>query len=148
MHDVQTAVEEVAREFARTSLERGQRKALEADDFRALVDAGLHLVAIPEEHGGTWVDLPTSLRPTAQMYLTLAHADPAVALVAAMHPAVLANWTAFPDGDEAWHRQREWVFETVRTGHWWGTVTSEPGSGGDIRNTRARARVEIGRAHV
>jgi alkylation response protein AidB-like acyl-CoA dehydrogenase len=28
----------------------------------------------------------------------------------------------------------------VRDGHWWGTITSEPGSGGDVLRTRATAR--------
>lgn len=60
-----------------------------------------------------------------------------------MHPAVLVSWMAnatAPDPfTQAWTRQRDWCFQTAREGHWWGTVTSEPGSGGDIMKTRAVA---------
>ena len=39
----------------------------------------------------------------------------------------------------AWLDQCAWAFGTARDGHWWGTVTSEPGSGGDVLQTRATA---------
>jgi alkylation response protein AidB-like acyl-CoA dehydrogenase len=37
-------------------------------------------------------------------------------------------------------KQREWVAQTALDGHWWGTITSEPGSGGDVMRSRAIAR--------
>ena len=40
----------------------------------------------------------------------------------------------------AWEAQRDWVFQTVRAGAWWGTIVSEPGSGGDMSKTKAVAR--------
>ena len=61
-----------------------------------------------------------------------------------MHPTVLSFWLATPDAPppfrEAWAEQRERVFQTAREGAWWGTITSEPGTGGDLAKTRAVAR--------
>lgn len=47
--------------------------------------------------------------------------------------------------------QKRWVFETAMDGHFWGTITSEPGSGGDFLRTKATATaVEgiVGRYHI
>src|SRR2546422_311956 len=41
---------------------------------------------------------------------------------------------------ESFAAQRAEVFRTVLAGHWWGTVTSEPGSGGDIAKTKTVAK--------
>jgi alkylation response protein AidB-like acyl-CoA dehydrogenase len=80
------------------------------------------------------------------VYRTLAAGDPSVALVAAMHPAVLAFWLgtdAVPEPHaDAWVDQRTRIFEGVRRGAWWGTISSEPGSGGDHRRTASTARRE------
>jgi alkylation response protein AidB-like acyl-CoA dehydrogenase len=63
-----------------------------------------------------------------------------------MHPLVLASahWLGSPPApppySEAWEEQRSRIFQTVRDGAWWGTVISEPGSGGDSARTRATAR--------
>jgi alkylation response protein AidB-like acyl-CoA dehydrogenase len=63
-----------------------------------------------------------------------------VALVAAMHPSVLGYWLATPDGGRAdWAEQRRAVFASAVAGSQWGTITSEPGSGGDISRTRTVA---------
>jgi alkylation response protein AidB-like acyl-CoA dehydrogenase len=57
-----------------------------------------------------------------------------------MHPAVIAFWLASPDASQAeWERQRSAVFASALTGEQWGTITSEPGSGGDIFRTKATA---------
>ncbi len=65
-----------------------------------------------------------------------------------MHPAVLAFWLATPEVPEpdaaAWRRQRDEIFATVQAGAWWGTVTSEPGSGGDVTRSRTTARRDPG----
>src|SRR5262249_34677996 len=64
-------------------------------------------------------------------------------LVSAMHPSVLAVWLASPTVPtpyrDLWTSQRRYVFETARAGAWWGTITSEPGSGGDLTRTKATA---------
>jgi alkylation response protein AidB-like acyl-CoA dehydrogenase len=63
-----------------------------------------------------------------------------------MHPSVLGFWLATPTAPEpfaaAWDEQRRAIFQTVLHGAWWGTITSEPGSGGDMLRTRAVARAD------
>ncbi len=57
-----------------------------------------------------------------------------------MHPAVIAFWLASPDPSQPdWEEQRHAVFASAVAGEQWGTITSEPGSGGDIGRTRATA---------
>ena len=72
----------------------------------------------------------------------MALGDPSVSLVSAMHPLVLSPWripnVPKPHSD-AWAQQRREVYETVVSGMWWGTIVSEPGSGGDRSKTRAVA---------
>ncbi len=61
-----------------------------------------------------------------------------------MHAAVLFFWlldeTAPAPWTEPWQAQRDEIFAHVRAGRWWGTIASEPGSGGDLLATKARAR--------
>jgi alkylation response protein AidB-like acyl-CoA dehydrogenase len=46
-----------------------------------------------------------------------------------------------PEPDTAaWREQCEAIFDSVERGAWWGTITSEPGSGGDVKRTKAVAR--------
>lgn len=102
---------------------------------RALIDLSLPVAA-----GGTWRDRQSSVRPIADALRVLAAADPSPALVSAMHPAVLSFWLANEaPGDVAWEVQRAAVFATAAGGAQWGTLTSEPGSGGDIMRTRSTA---------
>jgi alkylation response protein AidB-like acyl-CoA dehydrogenase len=54
-----------------------------------------------------------------------------------MHPAVTGYWLA-NTGAEL-EEQGRWVAQTALDGHWWGTITSEPGSGGDVMRSRAVA---------
>ncbi len=133
----------VAERFKTDALARGQRDALVRTDFDALAEAGFLRLGLPAARGGLWHGLAGSARAYGRIIRCLANGDPAVALVASMHPTVLCYWmtTAEAASDEqaAWTAQREWVFDTVEQGHWWGTLTSEPGSGGDILRTRTRA---------
>src|SRR5438067_2097184 len=137
-------VREVADSFARERSERQRRRELLPADFERLKEAGYLLVGVPEEMGGLWRDVAHSTRPVAEILRTLAHGDSSVALVSSMHPAVLVLWLASdeatPDPSEAWKEQRAEVFQGVKDGAWWGTITSEPGSGGDIAKTRSLAR--------
>jgi alkylation response protein AidB-like acyl-CoA dehydrogenase len=137
-------VRKVSAQFAAERAERLHRRSLDPADFARLADAGFLLAAVPVAQGGTWVDLARTTRPVCEMLRTLAHGDPAVALVAAMHPSVLSFWLATPEAPppfrEAWQAQRREIFAAVRHGAWWGTITSEPGSGGDLGRTRAVAR--------
>jgi alkylation response protein AidB-like acyl-CoA dehydrogenase len=141
--DVQAAVAEVAAGFAAHRLDRQRRVELDPADFALLADAGLRGSGLPVERGGLFADLRSSTRTLCELQRTLAHGDPAVALVTAMHPAVLALWLCTPSVPEphtgAWSAQRDAVFATVEDGAWWGTITSEPGSGGDVGRTKAVA---------
>jgi alkylation response protein AidB-like acyl-CoA dehydrogenase len=145
--EVYTAVADVAAGFAGERAERQQRTSLDPVDFERLAEAGLQGTGLPVERGGLWSSVHESTRPICELYRTLAGGDPAVALVAAMHPSVLAFWLATPAVDDdppgvaaAWTAQRDWVFDTVaRDGAWWGTITSEPGSGGDVTKSRTKA---------
>ena len=74
----------------------------------------------------------------------LAHGDSSVALVCAMHPVVLNFWMATPEApppfQKSWEEQRRSIFRNVCGGALWGTIASEPGTAGDINNTKATAR--------
>lgn len=141
---VRRGVEKLAEDFASARSERQMRSELDGADFRRLADAGLPATGLPAERGGLWHNLPESTRSICEIYRALAHGDSSVALVSSMHPAVLSFWLATPHVPEpdtaAWRDQRAAVFERVEQGAWWGTITSEPGSGGDIHRSRAVAR--------
>jgi len=74
----------------------------------------------------------------------VAGVDPSLALVAAMHPTVLLMWMSATadDGPPGWKEHRAGVLHAARQGHWFGTIASEPGIGGDILATKATARPE------
>jgi alkylation response protein AidB-like acyl-CoA dehydrogenase len=139
---LQASIQAIADDFARDRAARQRRRELDPADFDRLRAAGFPLTAVPVEAGGLWDSLAGSARPVATVLRTLAHGDSSVALVSAMHPSILSPWlatTSVADGDAEWQAQRAWIFETVKQGHLWGTITSEPGSGGDPGKTRAVA---------
>jgi len=137
-------VREVSARFATERSERQQRRELVAADFAQLREAGFLLTGVPVDQGGIWQSVRQSTRPLCELLRTLAHGDSSVALVCAMHPTVLVFWLANAQVpapfQAAWEAQRRHMFQTVRTGAWWGTITSEPGSGGDLAKTLAIAR--------
>ena len=113
------------------------------NDFATLKDAGLTLTGVPAAMGGVWHSAQVSTRPTGAIFRALAQVDPSVALVATMHPTVLALWLEqpieSPRDPAAWREQRERVLATAKAGHWFGTIASEPAGGGDLMATRATA---------
>ena len=120
--------------------DRQARRNLERADFDALRDAGMLLTVVPVEDGGLWRGRASSARPVCELLRLMATADPAVALVSAMHPSVVGYWLCSPDPAQPdWEAQRRAVFASAVAGEQWGTITSEPGSGGDITRTRATA---------
>jgi len=136
-------IKEVSIKFAQDQKERQLRRELHQEDFDLLKEAGYNLMAVPVEHGGAYIDTRQTTRPLSEMLRILAHGDPSVALVASMHPAVISTWLEVPEAPEpytkAWEDQRRWVFDTAKEGHWWGTIISEPGSGGDPSKSKAKA---------
>ncbi len=137
-------VREIAESFTAQRARRQQARSLDAGDFHQLREAGFLLTGLPAAEGGLWQSAAQSTRNICELLRTVARGDSSVALVSSMHPAVLAFWLASPNavgGDQrAWEAQRAEVFATVSAGHWWGTATSEPGSGGDIARTNTIAR--------
>lgn len=122
--------------------ERMGRKALDNSDFVALAKAGLTLTGVPADRGGLWQGAAQSARPVAMLLRKLASVDPSLALVASMHSTVLLMWLIDPkDGVPAgWKKHRDEVLTAAREGHWFGTVASEPGIGGDLLATKATAK--------
>jgi alkylation response protein AidB-like acyl-CoA dehydrogenase len=144
--EIQAAVRTLAEQWAAERPERQARTGLDQGDFDALAAAGLLRTGLPVDRGGLWRSAPESTREICELFRTLAGGDPSVALVTAMHPAVLSYWlviTEVPEPDRAaWQAQRQVVFDSVADGSWWGTITSEPGSGGDVARTRTVARAD------
>ena len=122
--------------------ERMARKALDRADFEALARAGLTLTGVPTDLGGLWQGPAQSARPVAMLLRKLASVDPSLALVACMHPTVLLMWLTEPadGGPVGWGKHRDDVLGMAKKGHWFGTIASEPGIGGDLLATKAAAR--------
>ena len=138
--DLLGSIDEIAAAWRADRVERQRRRYLDPGDFDQLRDTGVLKLVVPEGAGGSWRDQPSSVRTLCEVYRRLAAADPSVALVSSMHPAVISFWLASPDPSQTdWEEQRRAVFASAAAGEQWGTITSEPGSGGDISRTRAVA---------
>ncbi len=140
--NVLESVQAIAEGFAADRPARQQRRSLDPADFAVLREAGFLRTGVPAEAGGLFTVRAVSTRPVCEIVRALARGDSSVALVAAMHPAVLSFWLATPevppDYRSRWADQRRTVFEAASS-EWWGTITSEPGSGGDVARTKAVA---------
>lgn len=137
---VEASIDEIAGGWREDRRARQARRRLDRTDFDLLREAGLLKLAVPVESGGAWHGVERSVRTVCDIYRRLGAADASVALVSAMHPAVISFWLASPDATDAkWEEQRQAVFTSAAAGEQWGTITSEPGSGGDIARTRATA---------
>lgn len=136
-------VRAIAEGWATDRRERQRRRELHPADFEALESAGFLLTGVPVAQGGFFQDVQHSSRPISEILRALAHGDSSVALVSSMHPVVQAFWHASPsvppEHAATWEQQREQVAELAKAGAWFGTITSEPGSGGDVANTRSAA---------
>jgi alkylation response protein AidB-like acyl-CoA dehydrogenase len=143
-NDVLERVSDVAERFAADRSSRQLRRDLQKPDFEALAGAGFLLTGVPVSMGGLWSDINHSTRPISEILRTLAKGDASVALVSSMHPAVISFWLTQPEAPEpysaAWQEQTRFVAQTALDGGFWGTITSEPGSGGDVGRTRATAQ--------
>jgi alkylation response protein AidB-like acyl-CoA dehydrogenase len=147
LDELQAAVGTIAADFAALRDVRQHRTELVAEDFDRLRLAGFPRVAAPADRGGLWVSAEASTRPVSEMLRGLAKGDPSVALVAAMHPAVMweSGWLSPavppPRFRQAWERQRQEVFErVVSDGAFCATIWSEPGPDRDLSEPRAVAR--------
>ena len=133
------AIPKLAMEWASQRQDRQQRIEADPQDYDQLRKLGVHLMSVPVEFGGTWESISQFARPFCTMLRTLAQGDPSITLASAMHQGVLGSWRipSVPEPyNDAWQKQRREVFSTVADGAWWGTIVSEPGSGGDTGLTR------------
>lgn len=141
--DILTAIDDIVATWTPERDERMQRRHLDPADFAALADSGFLRLTVPCGHGGLWASLAETGPVVVEAIRRLARADQSVALVASMHPSMLMFWTGAPDAPPeyatAWREQRSAVFASACDGHFWGTITSEPGSGGDMLKTKTRA---------
>ena len=128
----------VAAEWAEGRADRQQRTKGDPADYARLAEIGVPLMAVPTDLGGTWESIEQSARPICSLLRTLATGDPSITLASAMHHLVLSSWRlpTVPEPYTAgWIEQRNAVFDSVHSGCWWGTIVSEPGSGGDTART-------------
>ncbi len=141
--EIKDNVQELSLQFASERSERQKRRELHREDFNNLVSTGYHQTGVLAEQGGLWESIPASVRQICDLLRILAHGDSSIALVSSMHPSVLAFWLATPHVEDAhnkaWQDQRNSCSELAREGNFWGTITSEPGSGGNVMNTKTRA---------
>ena len=144
VEEVVENIKELSSRFASERHERQQRRELVKSDFDALADAGFHLTGVPPDMGGINGGVTEFTRPLCEMLRILAKGDPSVSLVSSIHPAVIGGWLEVEEAPHpytiAWKEQRSTVFETAREGCWWGTIISEPGSGGDPSRSKATAK--------
>ncbi|HZN58348.1 MAG TPA: acyl-CoA dehydrogenase family protein [Planctomycetota bacterium] len=147
--DVLQSVQKLAADFAAERAHRQSRRNLDPKDFEALRKTGFPRLVLPASRGGLWAGVPRTVRAISCSLRAMARGDASVALVSAMHPAVLSYWLTAPEdlASKEWKEQHEAVFRSVADGAWWGTVTSEPGSGGDVRKSRAEARRDSTQAY-
>lgn len=134
---------QLAQAWAAERHERQERTLGDPEDYQRLRDLSVPMMAVPVEFGGTWESLAQSARPICTLLRTLAQGDPSITLASAMHHLVLSSWRvpAVPEPYTAiWKQQRQEVFQTVLDGAWWGTIVSEPGSGGDTGRTTSVAQ--------
>jgi len=131
---IMDGVSELAKEWAAQRSERQRRTKADPKDYEALRRLGIPFLGVPVEFGGLWESPARSSRPICAMLRILAQGDPSVTLASSMHQLVLASWRTASVSEpyaDAWAQQRKEVFQTVHDGAWWGTLISEPGSGGD-----------------
>jgi len=112
-----------------------------ADNIRLAAEAGLLAINVPVEHGG----LGEHLAGTTETLRILAQGSPSTALMLTMHTAIIANYLVderhVPFPERAFFiEQREWAFRQAVSGKIFGVANSEPGAGGNVKNSKAEIR--------
>jgi alkylation response protein AidB-like acyl-CoA dehydrogenase len=110
-------------------------------NLELLAEHGLLLLNVPEAFDG----FGEQLGGTLETLRTLAQGSPSTALMLAMHTSVLANYLIDPRHVPAAERasfleQRAWAFGEAGRGKRFGVANSEPGAGGDVKQSRAEMR--------
>ncbi len=136
-------IKNLSQSFSLQRNERQKRRKLSSEDFDLISKTGYLMMSVPIQYGGTWINIEQSLPQICEALRVLAQGDSSVSLVSAMHPAVLSNWlcpSPIPSFlQNQWDSQCNEIFSEIKSGAQWGTITSEPGSGGDVSKTIADA---------
>src|SRR4029453_6101687 len=95
--DVLQSGQKLAADFAAERAHRQSRRNLDPKDFEALRKTGFSRLVLPASRGGLWVGVPRRGGAISCSLRALARGDASVALVSAMHPAVLSYWLTAPE---------------------------------------------------
>ena len=104
------------------------------DDLR---QSGMLRLNVPTIAGGLGADLALSL----DVLRRVAGVAPSTALMLAMHNSTIANYLVNPQSlpaasRSAFEDQRQWVWKEAVAGKIFGVANSEPGTNGDVRQSR------------
>ena len=134
-HRLLTDIETLAATWAGERAERIQRRHLDPDDFEALAGTGYLELVVPVDHGGRWRSMTETgsaadrCRSPAGGRRSRGGAGgvdaPCRRRVLDCRPPVRPSRSERPG-----RPSRLPSFATALDGHFWGTITSEPGSGG------------------
>ena len=124
------------RDFAADRKARQLRTQFDLADFDRLAEAGLLRTGLPADRGGLWANLSCRRAASASSTECSAGADPSVAAGSRRCTPRCSGSGSRPDlptpTAPAGTTARLAIFDTVAAGRRWGTITSEPGSGGDV----------------
>ena len=109
--------------------------------LRAMIDAGLLMLNVPADSGG----IGETLSGTVETLRTIAHGSGSAALMLAMHTSTLSHFlldgNAVPAAQRAaYARQQSWAFDRAADGQIFAVANTEPGAGGNVKNSRAEIR--------
>lgn len=110
-------------------------------NLELLGEEGFLLLNVPDSFGG----FGEGLGGTLEILRTVAQGSPSTALMLAMHTSILANFLIDPRHvppaeRTAFIEQRTWAFGEAMRGRRFGVANSEPGAGGDVKQSRAEMR--------
>jgi alkylation response protein AidB-like acyl-CoA dehydrogenase len=139
--DAEAAAQSLVAQLAAGEREHDLAGRFAADNLALARDAGLFLLNVPESFGG----FGESLGGTVETLRTIANGSPSTALMVAMQANILAHYLLDPELVPAAERasfvaQREWAWSEAANGKIFAVANSEPGAGGDVKNSRAEVR--------
>lgn len=136
--EARTLALELSCRFAAREVEHDRSGAFAADNVNDLRESGMLALTVPRDRGGLGADL----QETTEVLRTLAHGSPSTALMLGMHTSILANYlidpALLPESERSFFlAQRAWASEQASDGKIFAVANSEPGSGGDVHNSKA-----------
>jgi alkylation response protein AidB-like acyl-CoA dehydrogenase len=138
LSDDHLAIRDMARDFARAEIlpgaaERDRTHAYPEDLVAKLAELGLLGVFVPEEYGGSGLDILSYVVALEEV----SYADAAVGTIMSVQNS-LASWPILAFGSEA---QKQKYLPRMASGEWMGCYAlTEPGAGSDAASQATRAR--------